>query len=45
VACPEEIAFRKGYIDGPQLRRLAETMRNNAYGQYLFQVLEGGLPS
>jgi len=42
VACPEEIAFRKGLIDGAQLRALADKMRNNAYGQYLLQVLEGG---
>ncbi len=42
VACPEEIAFRKGYIDRTQLARLAEKMRQNAYGQYLMQVLDGG---
>jgi glucose-1-phosphate thymidylyltransferase len=42
VACPEEIAFKKGYIDRTQLAQLAEKMRQNAYGQYLMQVLEGG---
>ena len=42
VACPEEIAFRKGFVDAPQLRVLADKMRNNAYGQYLLRVLEGG---
>lgn len=42
VACPEEIAFRKGYIDAAQLARLADKMRQNAYGQYLMQVLDGG---
>jgi glucose-1-phosphate thymidylyltransferase len=42
VACPEEIAFRKGYIDAAQLGRLAAKMRQNAYGQYLMQVLDGG---
>jgi glucose-1-phosphate thymidylyltransferase len=42
VACPEEIAFRKGYIDAAQLGQLAAKMRQNAYGQYLMQVLDGG---
>ncbi|HEX8601260.1 MAG TPA: glucose-1-phosphate thymidylyltransferase RfbA [Pseudoduganella sp.] len=39
VACPEEIAYRKGYIDAEQLRRLAEPLKKNAYGQYLLQIL------
>ena len=40
VACPEEIAYRMGYIDAEQLRRLAEPMRKNEYGQYLLDLLE-----
>jgi glucose-1-phosphate thymidylyltransferase len=40
VACPEEIAFRMGYIDAGQVRRLAEPMRNNSYGQYLLGLVE-----
>jgi len=40
VACPEEIAFRMGYIDAGQVRRLAEPMRNNSYGQYLLQLVD-----
>ncbi len=40
VSCPEEIAFRKGYIDKPQLLELAEVMSKNAYGQYLKMVAE-----
>jgi glucose-1-phosphate thymidylyltransferase len=40
VACPEEIAFRMGYIDGEQLRRLAEPMKKNEYGQYLIRLVE-----
>ena len=40
VACPEEIAYRAGWIDAAQLRRLAEPLRKNGYGQYLLQVLE-----
>ena len=35
ISCPEEIAFRRGYIDRQQLRKLADSMKNNSYGQYL----------
>nr|WP_315260328.1 glucose-1-phosphate thymidylyltransferase RfbA [uncultured Duganella sp.] len=40
VACPEEIAYRKGYIDAEQLRKLAEPLKKNNYGQYLLQILQ-----
>lgn len=40
VACPEEIAYRAGYIDAAQVERLAATMANNGYGQYLKGLLE-----
>jgi len=40
VACPEEIAFRMGYIDAKQLITLAEPMRKNEYGQYLLALAE-----
>jgi glucose-1-phosphate thymidylyltransferase len=40
VACPEEIAYRKGYIDAAQLRQLAEPLKKNNYGQYLLRILE-----
>ena len=39
VACPEEIAFRAGWIDAVQLERLAQPLLKNGYGQYLVQVL------
>jgi glucose-1-phosphate thymidylyltransferase len=39
VACPEEIAFRSGYISAEQLEALAHSMRNNGYGAYLRQLL------
>jgi glucose-1-phosphate thymidylyltransferase len=39
VACPEEIAFRAGWIDAAQLEALAEPMRKNGYGQYLLRLL------
>ena len=35
VACPEEIAYRKGYINRQELLALADPMKKNAYGQYL----------
>jgi glucose-1-phosphate thymidylyltransferase len=40
VACLEEIAHRLGYIGTAELRRTAELMKNNRYGQYLLSVLE-----
>ncbi len=39
VACPEEIAYRQGWIDAQQLQRLAEPMKKNGYGQYLLRLL------
>jgi len=40
VACVEEIAYRLGYIGAEDLRRIAEPMRKNEYGQYLLRILE-----
>ena len=40
IACPEEIAFRRRWINEDQLEKLAEPMINNSYGKYLRQVLE-----
>jgi glucose-1-phosphate thymidylyltransferase len=40
IACPEEIAFRMGYINAEQLRILAEPLQKSGYGEYLFQVLK-----
>jgi glucose-1-phosphate thymidylyltransferase len=40
VACPEEIAYRKGYIDGAQLEKLARPLAKNGYGQYLLRLLQ-----
>ncbi|WP_312485316.1 glucose-1-phosphate thymidylyltransferase RfbA [Massilia timonae] len=40
VSCPEEIAFRKGWIDAGQLEALAAPLRKNRYGQYLLRVLK-----
>jgi glucose-1-phosphate thymidylyltransferase len=40
IACPEEIAYRAGYIDATQLERLAIALDNSGYGKYLRGVLE-----
>jgi glucose-1-phosphate thymidylyltransferase len=39
VSCPEEIAFRQGWISGEQLTRLAEPLKKTEYGQYLLRQL------
>ena len=43
VCCPEEIAWRNGWIDDSALATLAEPMKKNGYGQYLMELLEHGL--
>ena len=40
VACPEEIAYRKGNITAAQLEQLAQPLKKNAYGQYLLRLLD-----
>ena len=40
IACPEEIAYRMGYIDRGQLLQLAKKLNHNQYGKYLFEVSE-----
>jgi glucose-1-phosphate thymidylyltransferase len=42
VACPEEIAWRNGWIDDAQLERLAEPLKKSGYGTYLLQLLREG---
>ncbi|MES2365155.1 MAG: glucose-1-phosphate thymidylyltransferase RfbA [Pseudomonadota bacterium] len=39
ISCPEEIAYRAGYIDAAQVRQLAVPLQKNAYGQYLLAML------
>ena len=41
VACPEEIAFRAGWIDAAQVEKLAQPLLKNGYGKYLMQLLKG----
>ncbi len=40
VACPEEIAFRRGYIDAAQLQALAAPLAKSGYGQYLLRLID-----
>ena len=40
IACPEEIAWRNGWIDAAQVQRLAEPLSKNGYGQYLMRLLQ-----
>ncbi len=39
IACPEEIAYRLGYIDAAQVECLAEPLKQNSYGQYLLRMI------
>ena len=42
IACPEEIAWRMGFIDEDQIKALAEPLKNSGYGKYLLQILGDG---
>jgi glucose-1-phosphate thymidylyltransferase len=41
ISCPEEIAYRMGYINKAQLLELAKKLKSNSYGQYLHQLADG----
>jgi len=41
ICCPEEIAWRLGFIDAEQLARIAEPLRKSGYGEYLLEQLKG----
>jgi len=41
ISCPEEIAFRCGYIDAAQLERLARPLAKTSYGTYLLEIVQG----
>ncbi len=40
IACPEEIAYRMGFIDKKRLRSIGETMRGSTYGNYLLNLAD-----
>ena len=41
IGCPEEVAWRLGYINDDQLARLADPLMKSGYGQYLLGLIEG----
>jgi len=41
ISCPEEICWRKGFIDDAQLKSLGEALKKTDYGSYLLSLLEG----
>jgi len=43
ISCPEEIAYRKGYIPHEVLSKLASTYKNNSYGEYLLRLIATGI--
>jgi len=45
IGCPEEVAYRMGFIDAGQLRRLGESLARSGYGSYLLRLLEEESPS
>ncbi|HXD12042.1 MAG TPA: glucose-1-phosphate thymidylyltransferase RfbA [Anaerolineales bacterium] len=42
IACPEEIAYRMGYISGEQLEKLGQVFAGNSYGQYILDIARNG---
>lgn len=42
IACPEEIAYKMGYINADQVLKLAKPLSKNEYGQYLIRIIEEG---
>ena len=46
IACPEEIAYRQGWISPDEVEKIAVSMRNNGYGEYLFDLIRSdGVPA
>jgi glucose-1-phosphate thymidylyltransferase len=40
ICCPEEVAFRMGFIDREQLTKIAQSMGKSSYGRYLHSVMD-----
>jgi glucose-1-phosphate thymidylyltransferase len=41
IGCPEEIAYRRGFLDAAQLRTIAAALGETAYGRYVLDIAEG----
>ena len=41
VNCPEEVAFRNGWLSEEKLREIAQPLRKSGYGEYLIQLIDG----
>jgi glucose-1-phosphate thymidylyltransferase len=44
ISCPEEIAYRLDYITKDELKRLAQDLSSNQYGEYLLRLLQEDIP-
>ena len=44
IACPEEIAYKMGFIDASDLEKLGQALTKSGYGQYLLQILNNDTP-
>jgi glucose-1-phosphate thymidylyltransferase len=40
IGCIEEVAYRMGYIDAAQLKKIAEPLKKSGYGEYLLKILD-----
>ncbi|MFZ5505011.1 MAG: glucose-1-phosphate thymidylyltransferase, partial [Pseudomonadota bacterium] len=40
ISCPEEIAWRQGWIDSEQLKKIATPLAKSGYGQYLLRIMD-----
>ena len=45
ICCPEEIAWRQGFIDDARLAEIAAPLRKSGYGEYLLNLLESPVPA
>ena len=44
ICCPEEIAWRRGYVSSEQILKIARETQSSGYGDYLVKIVKGGIP-